>query len=200
MVKMIYQLISPISMKTLMLRLLLLRLMRPFTVALMLFVSLSCASHATNESQRSDLLMSTNATVEAVVDGDTIVARIYGSRETVRLIGINTPESVSRSHPVQCFGAEASTYLRSLLPEGTPITLFLDQSARDRYDRLLAYVFRSVDELFVNHNLVEQGFADTLWYPPNTHFRTLLNTAVSQAKQSQRGLWAACGGAGVPLN
>ncbi|MEZ5165212.1 MAG: thermonuclease family protein [Acidimicrobiales bacterium] len=68
-----------------------------------------------------------NATVARVVDGDTIVATIDRRDERVRLLGIDTPESVAETRPDQCYGEEASTYLKSLLPPGTAITLILDE-------------------------------------------------------------------------
>ena len=78
-----------------------------------------------------------NAVVERVVDGDTLVARIGNRSETVRLIGVDTPESVAPTRPVQCFGKEASHFLAAALPAGTEITLVRDVEARDVYDRLL---------------------------------------------------------------
>ncbi len=140
-----------------------------------------------------------NATISKVIDGDTVIADVNGSRENVRLIGIDTPESVARNRPNQCYGAEASTYLKSLLPEGTAVTLILDEEARDQYDRLLAYVIRSGDDLFVNLDLVEHGYAGTLSYPPNTHYEHLLDQAAKRATLSKLGLWGVCGDPDVPL-
>ena len=140
-----------------------------------------------------------NATIHRVVDGDTVIADISGSRENVRLIGIDTPESVARNRPNQCYGAEASAYLKSLLPEGTAVTLILDEEPRDQYDRLLAYVIRSHDDLFINLDLVAQGYAGTLSYPPNTHYEEVLNVAVKKATFAKLGLWGVCGDPDVPL-
>ncbi len=141
-----------------------------------------------------------NAVVERVVDGDTIIADISGRSESVRLIGINTPESVARTRPVQCFGEEASLYTQALLPAGTPVTLVLDTEARDAYDRLLAYVVRSDDGLFVNLELVEAGYAAAFDYPPNDHYSTAFARAESAAIAAGRGLWSACGGPDVPVS
>ncbi len=140
-----------------------------------------------------------NATVERVVDGDTIVADIDGRSERVRLLGIDTPESVAQTRPDQCFGAEASDYLKFLLPEGTAITLIRDTEARDQYDRLLAYVVRSDDQLFVNLDLLERGYAGVLIYPPNDHYADLFTRAESTAASADVGLWGVCGGPDVPL-
>ena len=140
-----------------------------------------------------------NAVVKRIVDGDTLVAQIGERSETVRLIGIDTPESVARTRPVQCFGKEASQRLEALLPASTPVTLILDIETRDMYDRLLGYVVRSGDDLFVNLDLVALGYAVTLNYAPNDRFADVFARAEAQAKSLQLGLWGACGGPGVPL-
>ncbi|GJM37694.1 MAG: nuclease [Acidimicrobiales bacterium] len=140
-----------------------------------------------------------NATVERVVDGDTIVADIDGRSERVRLLGIDTPESVAENRPDQCYGEEASDYLKALLPEGAAIALILDEEARDQYDRLLAYVVRSSDELFVNLDLIEQGYAGVLIYDPNDHYESLFRSAEREAVTAGVGLWTVCGGPDVPL-
>lgn len=140
-----------------------------------------------------------NATVDRVVDGDTLVALINGQRERVRLLGIDTPESVAENRPDQCFGEEASDYLTSLLPEGTEITLILDEEPRDQYDRLLAYVVRTSGELFINLELIEQGYAGVLVYDPNDHYESLFRAAEREAIDAGIGLWGVCGGPDVPL-
>lgn len=135
-----------------------------------------------------------NATVERVVDGDTIVVEIDGGRETVRLIGIDTPETVKPNTPVQCFGPEASKRTKELLPPGTPVRLERDVEARDDYGRLLAYVTRAVDGLFVNLALVEEGDAELLTFPPNTTHVAEFVDAATAAERADVGLWAACAG------
>ena len=140
-----------------------------------------------------------NAVVERIVDGDTIVARIADRSETLRLIGIDTPESVARTRPVQCFGKEASIYLAALLPVGADITLVRDVEARDAYDRLLVYVVRSRDGLFVNLDLVASGHAGVLNYPPNEAYRDAFARAEAEASAAGLGLWGACGGPDMPL-
>ena len=139
-----------------------------------------------------------NATVERVVDGDTLIAEIGGRSESVRLIGIDTPESVARSRPVECYGIEASLRLQELLPPGTSVTLVRDVEGRDAYDRLLGYVVRSDDGLFVNLELVASGHAATLNYPPNEHYADALARAESEAIAARLGLWGACGSPDVP--
>ncbi len=132
------------------------------------------------------------AVVERVVDGDTIVVRIEGSSEKIRLIGIDTPESVDPRSPVECFGTEASARTAELLPEGTEVDLVRDVEARDRYDRLLAYVYRASDGLFVNEALARDGYAVLSTYPPNVAHVEALQAAVADARSAGRGLWASC--------
>lgn len=141
-----------------------------------------------------------NAVVERVVDGDTLIAKIGDSSETVRLIGIDTPESVAPTRPVQCFGKESTLYLDALLPPGSEITLVRDVEARDAYDRMLGYIVRSRDGLFVNLELVAAGYAAAFDYPPNDHYAAVLARAEAEAVAAGRGLWGACGGPGVPLD
>jgi micrococcal nuclease len=130
--------------------------------------------------------------INRVVDGDTIHVQIGGHDETVRLIGIDTPETVDPRQPVGCFGKEASAHTKELLPKGTEVRLVRDVEARDRYDRLLAYVYRVKDDLFVNLELAEQGYADLLTYPPNVAHVADFTAAVAAARDANRGLWGAC--------
>ena len=138
--------------------------------------------------------------VVRVVDGDTIDVTVGGREERVRLIGIDAPESVARDTPDQCFGAEASAALKALLTEGTPVLLERDAETRDRYGRLLAYVHRSDDSLFVNQWLLDGGFADALFFEPNTAFRDEFTEARDRARESGAGLWSVCTGPDQPLD
>lgn len=133
-----------------------------------------------------------SATVVRVVDGDTLVAQVAGSEERIRLIGIDTPESVDPDQPPECYGHEASDRLAQLLPAGTPIRLERDVEPRDRYDRLLAYVFRAEDNLFVNRDQVARGFAEAKEYPPNTTRADDLEAAEASARTARAGMWGAC--------
>jgi micrococcal nuclease len=133
------------------------------------------------------------ASVVRVVDGDTVEVRIGGREETVRLIGIDTPETVDPRSPVECFGEEASDRAKALLPVGTEVRLVADVEPRDRYDRLLAYVYRD-DGTFVNLALVEDGYASVLTYPPNVAHASEFTAAAARAREGGRGLWGACGG------
>jgi micrococcal nuclease len=132
------------------------------------------------------------AEVVRVVDGDTIVVRLAGIEESVRLLGIDTPESVDPRSPVECFGKEASARTAALLPPGTEVRLVRDVEARDRFSRLLAYVYRADDGAFVNLQLVQDGYAAVLSYPPNVAHADELATAASRARHEARGLWSRC--------
>ncbi|MFN5604060.1 MAG: thermonuclease family protein, partial [Actinomycetes bacterium] len=93
-------------------------------------------------SPDAELPPDANAVVERVVDGDTIDVTIDGRGDTVRLIGIDTPETKKPDTPVECYGPEASARLAELLPPGTPVRLERDIDSRDKFGRLLAYVHR----------------------------------------------------------
>ncbi len=142
------------------------------------------------------------ARVTKVVDGDTLHVRLVageGTEEKVRLIGIDTPETHGRGGLRECFGAEATRRLQALLPVGTQVRLVRDVEPRDRYGRLLAYVYRAPDGLFVNLALARDGFATTLTYPPNVAHSRDLSAAARDARHAQRGLWRSCGGADTPV-
>jgi micrococcal nuclease len=140
------------------------------------------------------------ASVVRVVDGDTLVVRLDGGGdEKLRLIGIDTPESVALDRPNECFGKEATAQLTELVPPGTAIRISRDVEPRDRYDRLLGYVYRADDDLFVNEDLVAHGFAEAKEFPPNIALAGPLEAAESHARAAKAGLWGACGSADVPL-
>ena len=139
------------------------------------------------------------AVVVRVVDGDTVIVEVGGVEESVRLIGIDTPESVARDRPNECFVREASQRLAELLPPGTVVRLTRDIEPRDVYDRLLAYVQRQPDGLFVNAAQVGDGYAIAKDYPPNTTYRADLEQAERAARAAGRGMWPSCGGADTPL-
>jgi micrococcal nuclease len=132
------------------------------------------------------------ARIERPVDGDTVVVDLGGRRETVRLLGIDTPETVDPDRPTECFGPESSARLAELLPPGTAVRLERDAEARDRYGRLLAYLHRADDDLFVNLTLVEEGYAEVLIIEPNGAYRSALRTAETAAREGGAGLWSAC--------
>jgi micrococcal nuclease len=129
-----------------------------------------------------------------VVDGDTIDADVHGSYVRIRLIGIDTPETVKPNTPVQCFGPEASAFTKQVLPAGTAILLVRDIEARDDYGRLLAYVYRAADGLFVNLELAARGYARPLTIKPNDAHASEFAHAARAAEADGLGLWGSCAG------
>jgi micrococcal nuclease len=140
------------------------------------------------------------ATVTRVVDGDTIEVRITGLQEgpgaglvdvgkryDVRLIGIDTPESVDPNSPVECFGKEASRAAAAFL-DGREVRLVDDVENTDSYDRLLRYVY--VGDEMANARLVLNGYAHAFTYPPNVRHSELIAELQARARSSDRGLWA----------
>lgn len=132
------------------------------------------------------------AEVVTVIDGDTVELRIRGRAERARLLGIDAPETVAPGRPVECHGPEASSLLGSLLPAGTRVEVTRDIEARDRYGRLLVYLVRSADQLFVNRHMLATGHATVLSIEPNTAHVREFAAAASEAMGSRAGLWGAC--------
>lgn len=126
------------------------------------------------------------AVVARVVDGDTI--ELVGG-ERVRYVGIDTPETVDPRKPVMCFGHEASAKNKELV-EGKEVRLVRDITDRDKYGRLLRYVY--VGDLFVNDALVRQGYAHAYTYPPDVAMNERFLAAEREARAAGRGLWSAC--------
>ncbi|MEI6495423.1 MAG: thermonuclease family protein [Actinomycetota bacterium] len=158
----------------------------------------ACTSNTSSPSASSVVTAGavgdSNAEVVRVVDGDTIVARFGSTDERVRFLGMNTPETVKPNSPVDCFGPEASAYTKSLLPKGTKILVVRDIEPRDDYGRLLGYIYRSSDGLFVNVDLVAKGYATLLTHPPNVAHVDELKAAQRAARAAKVGLWKACAG------
>ena len=129
--------------------------------------------------------------VVKVVDGDTIHVLVGGRREKVRYIGIDTPETHHPTKPVQCYGVKASAY-NARLVGGERVRLVRDVEERDRFGRLLAYVYRVRDGLFVNAELARLGYARTLAIAPDVRYARRFSTLVHEAREAGRGLWSAC--------
>ncbi|MCL4138759.1 UNVERIFIED_CONTAM: hypothetical protein GTU68_016444, partial [Idotea baltica] len=138
------------------------------------------------------------ATVISVVDGDTVELNVAGQTERVRLLGIDAPESVHPTVPVQCFGKRASAALAEALPPETEVRIERDIEARDRYGRLLLYIYRADDDLFINRWLLTEGLADVSFYEPNTTLAVPLTRARGAARAERAGLWGACDGPDQP--
>jgi micrococcal nuclease len=128
------------------------------------------------------------AEVQRVTDGDTFVATVKGRRERIRVIGVDTPESVAPNRPDEPFGEEASDFAKRYL-DGETVRLAGDAEPRDRYGRMLAYVWLA-DGTFWNALLVAEGYAQQLTIPPNVTYATLFRRLVGEARREDRGLWA----------
>ena len=141
------------------------------------------------EHWQGEPMRSTSGYVTRVVDGDTVEVELEGEVEDVRYIGVDTPETVKPGAPVDCFGPQASSFNHRLV-ERRRVRLVFDAERRDRYDRLLAYVY--LGDRFVNAELVRRGLARTLEIPPNDRFAERLKRLEIAAARAGRGLWGAC--------
>jgi micrococcal nuclease len=132
----------------------------------------------------------TPATVIRTIDGDTIVVRTdAGAQLTIRLLGVDTPETHKPNTPVQCYGPEASEYAHERLI-GKRVALEYDLERHDVYGRTLAYVL--LDGHRFDDELLRLGYARLLVIPPNgAHARTMLAEMLA-ARNARRGLWGAC--------
>lgn len=129
-------------------------------------------------------------TVTRIIDGDTIECSGAGR---IRLIGIDTPELNQRP-----FGIRASSALAALIALGAEVQLEQDVEARDRYGRLLAYVWS--DGTLVNWRMIREGWAVLLTYPPNVQYVDWFTDAQRRAREEGRGLWAVAGFDCLPVD
>lgn len=135
-----------------------------------------------------------DAWVTRVIDGDTIEVSLNGQEEKVRLVGMDTPETVDPRKPVGCFGKEASDETKSLLT-GREVLMIKDVSETDKYSRLLRYVYLKLSQdqtLFINDFLVRQGYARVLTIPPDVKFEDQFLQAQRDASLQKLGLWSKC--------
>ena len=128
--------------------------------------------------------------VSGVVDGDTIKINMNGKIETLRLIGLDTPETLDPRKLVQCFGKEASNKAKELLI-GKKVRIETDssQGSKDKYNRTLAYIYLE-DGLFYNKYMIEQGYAHEYTYNVPYKYQSEFKEAVRKAQESKLGLWS----------
>ncbi len=127
--------------------------------------------------------------IERVVDGDTFVAKNNNGKEIkIRLIGVDTPETVKPNTPVQPYGKEASNYSKNHLT-GKDVYLEYDKEKEDRYGRTLAYVWLDKDTMF-NEELVKQGLAREKYFAPNGKYRSTFEKDEAEAKKNKVNLWS----------
>jgi len=148
-----------------------------FTLAV---VDISCHS----ESKRNNELWP----VKRIIDGDTFVIH-DGSKKglKIRLIGVNTPETVHPRKPVEFYGKEATQFMKQLIGD-KEVKLEYDVERKDRYGRTLAYVYLK-DGTFINAKLVEEGYAQAMTVPPNVKHADLFVKLQRQARENNKGLW-----------
>jgi micrococcal nuclease len=180
--------------------------MRRLAVAGALLLACSCATHRVTLPVQAPATLQQEppgwetARVTRIIDGDTIEVVITGRSEgpgagqagvgehhDVRLLGIDTPESVAPNTAVECYGREASAALAALL-EDEDVVLVDDVENTDHYDRLLRYVYLGHE--MANSRLVANGYAFAYTYPPNIRHSELLVALQRQARRDERGLWA----------
>lgn len=128
--------------------------------------------------------------VAKVVDGDTIKVEIAQKTETIRMIGVDTPETVDPRKPVQCFGREAASKAKELM-QGQAVRLEADptQHNKDKYSRLLRYVYLK-DGTLVNKKLIEEGYGFEYTYEVPYKYQLEFKAAEKAARENKRGLWA----------
>lgn len=126
-------------------------------------------------------------TVTKVIDGDTVEVQIGEKVEKVRMLLVDTPETVHPNKPVQPYGKEASEFTKKLLLN-KEVKLEKDKEDRDQYQRLLRYIY--VDSQSVQEQLLSKGFARVVIYPPNTKYAQKYQKIQDQAKSKKIGIWS----------
>jgi len=132
------------------------------------------------------------AKVTKNVDGDTIKVVIEDKEESIRMIGVDTPETVHPSKPVEAFGKEASAFTKAMCPVGSTVYLTYDWDPRDKYNRLLAYIWYKIGNTWVLHNLnlIANGYGNAYTaFSFKNEYMTLFRSAETYARNKQRGLW-----------
>lgn len=125
--------------------------------------------------------------VRRVVDGDTL---LLDNRDRVRLLGVDTPETVAPNRPVEPFGHAASEFTRRMV-EGRRVHLVFDKERKDRYGRYLAYVYLAGEDTMLNEELIRAGLSKAqLQYPYSNLMKRRFSAAEAEAKAARRGLWS----------
>jgi len=162
----------------------------PFTVSDHFLQKPKTVSSIPKKISMPDRVNLESAVVTRVIDGDTIEVSINGKLQTVRYIGIDTPETKHPSKPVECFGTEAARFNEELVA-GRQVLLEKDMTDKDRYGRLLRYLW--IEEVgLVNRILVDNGYARVSTYLPDVKSEALLIESEVSARIEGRGLWGAC--------
>lgn len=156
-----------------------------FFIILLFSQLIACSVHDQPEPISDSGLIS--AEILRVVDGDTMKVMIDNKEDTVRLLLVDTPETVHPNKPVEPMGPEASDYAKKIL-SNQKVELEFDVSERDRYGRLLAYVW--VGEKMFNEMLLEKGLARVVVYPPNVKYVDEFRSIQEKARKESTGFWS----------
>jgi endonuclease YncB( thermonuclease family) len=170
------------------------RALRAAAAAILLSTALAgCSSEAPPEPA-PEAAVRLSGTVDRVIDGDTLVARVGGERVRVRLLGVDAPETPGGRVPSECYGVEADDATRALLSRGARIELRTDptQGRRDRFGRLLAEVTAAGEGRTVNEALVAAGAAEVFRGDGRARLLPALRRAEIRARQRRLGLWERC--------
>jgi micrococcal nuclease len=144
-----------------------------------------------------------NAKVVYVIDGDTVVLKINGEKQSVRLIGIDCPESNENKRAkriakkskidiktINHFGKRATDHTKKLLPKNKEVYIEYDVIKKDKYNRTLAYVFLdNFGDEMINEQILKDGYAEILIIPPNIRYKQRFIRALNFAKKYKEGLW-----------
>ena len=150
--------------------------------------------YSRSENSNSDFI---SATVTRVIDGDTLIANVNGENRRVRLLGVDTPETVHPNKPVQFYGREASNFTKNNLT-GKNIWLEYDVSPLDKYNRHLAYLWFEIPETVNKKNirqkmfnaiLISNGYAKTMNIKPNSKYASFFKQLENEARSAKKGLW-----------
>lgn len=165
------------------------------TVYFSLILSFLVFSCNTNDTE------SNAATIVKIIDGDTYKVSYNGKTENIRLIGIDTPESRANSKAkkdakktgvnvkaITTLGKQATQYIKSLIEPGDQIKIEFDVQERDRYGRILGYVYLE-DGTFLNEKIIREGYAQVMTVPPNVKYQDKFLIAQQEARDNNRGLW-----------
>lgn len=153
----------------------------------------------TEVNQKETNIEYETAKVIRVVDGDTVQVDLNGQKEKIRMILVDTPETVHPSKPVEFYGKEASNYTKKILKVGKEIYLTKDVTDRDKYNRILRYIWleppiSESDEEIINkcYNaiLLKEGYAKLYTYPPDIKYVDLFKKLEKEARENSMGLWS----------
>lgn len=155
-----------------------------FIILLICTFTLTFSSDVRVKIQMTDRIVE----ITRIIDGDSCVILYKGKEERLRLSGVNTPESVHPTKPVEPFAIEASNYLKKLLPVGTVCYLEFDEKERDFFGRLLGYLHTS-DGVFINYHLVRHGIGEA-YTKYKFKYKEMFVHAEELAKEEKLGMWA----------